>query len=308
MPATNTNHCPGSIAGQLLVARRRTTAAANFTAAMYRIAKTYQRAWRGQMRMRSSGDRPPSQNATMAGANVPGRNSAGRNGVPTGSSAARLQSAQLSAKVRPKNLSNELRHWRRDSLEERSEVVAPIVPHAVDEESGRSIDAALHAAHEVIPHFGAVRTGVERAAETVGIEAQLPGVFDQVVILERELPLEQPVVHLPERALRTGGLGRLGGVLGLGVDLRQREVAEDKPQPRAELLLHFLHDRVGVTAVRALEIAVLHHGERRILCPARVIPRAHRHGQVRAVFTPAHGPLPAAAATRAPRECRPLRG
>jgi hypothetical protein len=41
------------------------------------------------------------------------------------------------------------------------------------------------------------------------------------------LALEQGVVVLPELALRAGGLGRLGRLLGVGMDARQRKVTVD---------------------------------------------------------------------------------
>src|SRR5438309_2328456 len=108
-----------------------------------------------------------------------------------------------------------------------------------------------------------------------GVEPELAGVLDQVIVLERELALEQPIVHLPELPLRAGRFGRFGGVLRVQVQLGERKVAEHKPEARAQALPHLLHDRVGATAMRALEVAVLdqrHRGVRRTL---HVIPLAH---------------------------------
>src|SRR2546427_9276673 len=45
--------------------------------------------------------------------------------------------------------------------------------------------------------------------------------------------------------------------LRVQVQLGERKVAEHKPEARAQALPHLLHDRVGATAMRALEVAVL---------------------------------------------------
>ena len=62
-----------------------------------------------------------------------------------------------------------------------------------------------------------------------GIEAKLSGVLDQVVVLERELPLKQAIVHHPELALRPRRLRHFGGVLGMHVHLLEGKVAEHEP-------------------------------------------------------------------------------
>ena len=119
-----------------------------------------------------------------------------------------------------------------------------------------------------------------------------------MIVVERELPLEQPIVHLPERALRGSGLGRFRGVLGLGMDHRQREFTEDKAELRAQPPLQFLDGGIRSAAVRTLKIPVLHQCQRRILAPNAVIIRPDRHRQVGAVVTPAHGHPPVASTLR----------
>src|SRR5207249_2996637 len=76
------------------------------------------------------------------------------------------------------------------------------------------------------------------ALEARGVEPELPGVLDQVIVLERELALEQPIVHLPELPLRAGRFGRFGGVLRVQMQLGERKVAEHEPEARAQALPH----------------------------------------------------------------------
>ena len=71
-------------------------------------------------------------------------------------------------------------------------------------------------------------------------------------------------MHLPEGALVSGGLGGLGGELGVGVDVVEREVPPHVPDV-AVAGQQFPDDGLGLAAVGALEVAVLDDGDR---CPA----------------------------------------
>ena len=82
--------------------------------------------------------------------------------------------------------------------------------------------------------------------------------------------VEQQVVHLPERALGGGGLGGLGGELGVRVHVAQRQVPPDVADV-AEVAQQLADDRLGLAAVRALEVAVLDDGDRRVGRPADVV-------------------------------------
>ena len=82
--------------------------------------------------------------------------------------------------------------------------------------------------------------------------------------------VEQQVVHLPERALVGGGLGRLGGELRVRVDVVQRQVPPHVPDV-AVVGQQFPDDRLGLAAVGALEVAVLDDGDRRAGGPADVV-------------------------------------
>ena len=98
---------------------------------------------------------------------------------------------------------------------------------------------------------------------------------------EGRLPVEEPVVHLPERALLAGRFGRLGRLFGVLVHVDEREmaehVAEFAPRGREELADH----RLGLSAVRALEIAVLDQRHGRVGGTSDVIAfRVDRIGEI----------------------------
>jgi hypothetical protein len=100
--------------------------------------------------------------------------------------------------------------------------------------------------------------GLKILFETGRIQSELGGVSDQISILESILVLEEVVVHLPEFALRAGRLGSFGGVLGVGVTVGEREIAEYQPHPIAKMILDVDHDWISLEAMRALVVAVFH--------------------------------------------------
>jgi len=158
------------------------------------------------------------------------------------------------------------RMWLRP-LERRGEaflVPRLIVPHAVDEERGRAVHPAPHSAHEVVSHAALVRPRRQLARHPAAVEPELLGVSDQMLVVQGELPLEQPIVHLPELPLCPSCLGHLGGVLRVRVQLREREVAEREPQARSHATPDLFHDGVRLTAVGTLEVAVLDQRRRRV--------------------------------------------
>src|ERR1700756_3481350 len=79
------------------------------------------------------------------------------------------------------------------------------------------------------------------------------------------------VVHFPELVLRSSGLGRFSRNLGIGVDLRERKIAEDKAKFVAESSLNLLSNRVGCSAVRTLIVAVFHEGHGRVCWPLNMV-------------------------------------
>ena len=87
---------------------------------------------------------------------------------------------------------------------------------------------------------------------------------------QRVLVLEQQIVHLPERALRGGRLGRLGGDLRVRMHVGERQVPPDVAHV-AEVGEQLAHDGFGPAAVRALEVAVLDERDRRVVGAADVV-------------------------------------
>jgi hypothetical protein len=94
------------------------------------------------------------------------------------------------------------------------------------------------------------------AGEALHIEVELLRVADEVGWSERVLVVEQQVVHRPERVLVGGGFGCLGSELGMGMNVVQRQVAPYVADV-AELAQELSDERLGLSAVRAFEVAVL---------------------------------------------------
>ncbi len=114
--------------------------------------------------------------------------------------------------------------------------------------------------------------------ERVDIETQKAGMAQQVGQLERAC-LEQPVVHRPEHALRTSGLGRFGRDSSIRMCACEREVTEHERKPVAELALDGCDIWMRERAVRAFEVAVLDELHRRVDRPRDVITRQDRQEQ-----------------------------
>jgi hypothetical protein len=89
-------------------------------------------------------------------------------------------------------------------LGEAADLVGAVAAPAVDEENGR-------------------------AGDTVEVEAELPGVADQIARGKRLLVGEQEIVHLPEGTLRRRGLGRLGAQLRMRMNVAQWQVPPHVP-------------------------------------------------------------------------------
>jgi hypothetical protein len=95
-------------------------------------------------------------------------------------------------------------------------------------------------------------------------------------------------VHLPELTLAACCFGSLRGVHRMRVRRFDREVPEHETGAAAEALEHELDRWRSLLAGRALEIAVLDDGHRRMLGAERVIGGADRNCEIDRVA--AHGP------------------
>ena len=147
-----------------------------------------------------------------------------------------------------------------DRRTERLDVVGTVVALAVDEERRRARDPAEVGADSTscatrVSWSRPRRSSWKRSVSRPSSRRTAPGRAAQLVLVG-----EQQVVHLPERALGGRGLRRLGGELRVGVHVGQRQV----PPHVAEVGVgqQFAHDRLGLAAVGALEVAVLDDRDR----------------------------------------------
>ena len=102
--------------------------------------------------------------------------------------------------------------------------------------------------------------------EPRGVQAELPGVFEEIPAGERALVGQQQVVHGPEGALRRGRLGGFGRELRVRVHVVQRQVPPHVPDV-AEVSQQLTYDGLGEAAVGALEVGVFHQGDRGVPGP-----------------------------------------
>ncbi len=144
---------------------------------------------------------------------------------------------------------------------------------AVDEEGRRAAGAARLGADHVLLDAAQVAAVLERAGHLLDVDPDAAGVAEQVLELELVLVVEQLVVGLPESALHAGLLHRLGGQLGMGVDVDQRQVADHVAEVVAE------PSRAAPSPCRsrgrrgALEVGVLDQRPRRVDRAADVVAR-----------------------------------
>ena len=111
------------------------------------------------------------------------------------------------------------------------------------------------------------------------IESQLANVRQQVIVVQRTLPSEQQVVHLPKLPMCARRLGDLGRGLGVGVRLDHGEVPEYKANTLPQVVQHTLELGKCATAERALEVGVLDEGNAGVGRSPDVVPRAHVGGE-----------------------------
>src|SRR5262245_29837780 len=171
------------------------------------------------------------------------------------------------------------------------EIVGVVVPRTVDVEGRRSVDAAAHAADEVLVDACGMDMLRELPLERVDIEPEPLGIAAEVLVAQATLVLVERVVHLPELPLARSRLGRLGCLLGVRVGRRDREVAKDESELLAHSRLDLFDDRVRRTAIRALVIAVLEEGHSGVGRTLDVIAlRVDGNGQLGAPLRSAHEP------------------
>ncbi len=107
--------------------------------------------------------------------------------------------------------------------------------------------------------------------EALDVEADFPGIRDEIPLAEPVLVGEQLLVHLPERALRARRLRGLSRELGVWMHVGERQMAPHVPDLIAEGREQLADHRLRLPAVRALEVAVFEQRDRRIVRPAHVV-------------------------------------
>ncbi len=150
----------------------------------------------------------------------------------------------------------------------------------IDEEGRRSIDPTAHPAQKIFPHAISKGTRRQIALELRRIEAEIPGVLEQVGIIKALLVFIEGVVHLPKLPLGARCLRCRGSLLGMGMHSLQGKVAKDEAQLVAKLPLKLLDNGVGCSTIGALEVPILKQREWRRCGPLRVIARANGKGEM----------------------------
>jgi hypothetical protein len=154
-----------------------------------------------------------------------------------------------------------------------------IVLLAVDEKARRSVDAALHSAHEIVPYPALESPLGDIFHKLRDVETELSGVLHERFLGQSLLILIESVVHFPEFSGHGGGFGRLSREFGTGMCLGQGEISEDKAQFAPESRLEILDDRVSLTAIGALIISIFEQGRRGLGGALNVIGFRDRNGQ-----------------------------
>ena len=84
-------------------------------------------------------------------------------------------------------------------------------------------------------------------------------------------------MHLPKASMLACELGGLGRALGIGMDLRQRKVAEDEPKLLAEMLLYGLDDGIGGPTRGTFVVAIFDQRNRGVRITLDVVGCTHRN-------------------------------
>src|SRR5260370_9340716 len=95
------------------------------------------------------------------------------------------------------------------------------------------------------------------ALERRDVEAEPGRISQQVAVLERLLPMEQQLVHVPEPVLQRWGLGRRRGRESVRVDAGQWKMPVREPHVPVKPAFDLLDRVEGPPRVWALVIAVL---------------------------------------------------
>src|SRR5918995_878991 len=144
-----------------------------------------------------------------------------------------------------------------DGVQQDLGLVATATDDTVDEQCrGRRHLARSQGALHVSLHARQHDTRPSIVLEAAHVEIQLRGIPPQVVLTQRVLPVEEQLMHLPERALQRRRLRRGGRGQGIWVDLGQGKVPERDPHSLPRPTPHSLELAKGPPRVRTLVIAI----------------------------------------------------
>jgi hypothetical protein len=145
----------------------------------------------------------------------------------------------------------------------------------VDKKAGRPVHPAPDPAFKIRLYPLRDLRLFKIAFEFFNIHPDIGRIFHQVAIPQVFLVFENNIVHLPKLSLYPGGLGRYGGMHGIGVGVSQWEITKYEFQVLSQLSLDIFDQRVGAPAMRALIIAILHQFYRGVLRALDMIPGVH---------------------------------
>jgi hypothetical protein len=139
---------------------------------------------------------------------------------------------------------------------------------------------ALAAPVEVLADALQVDFVIHLGCESGVIERQLLGVAEQMLLIEVRLIREKQVVHFPKASLRSGALGGLCGPQGMRMYRLLRKVSIGEEDLILKALEKQFYRGRRLLACWALEVAVLHHRDRRVWVAQNVIRPVHRLSEI----------------------------
>jgi len=154
-----------------------------------------------------------------------------------------------------------------------------IVAHAVDEKGWSAVHSTADAAAEVIANFLDVSASRQLARYALWIDPDLRRIGEKISVLQRILVVKEEIVHLPEMPLCARRLGCLCRSFGVRMRLREGKVSKNKSEGTAHVAPDTLNYRMGATAVRTFEVAVLNECHRCVGGTYRVVTVTNRYYQ-----------------------------
>src|SRR5262249_46867463 len=141
--------------------------------------------------------------------------------------------------------------------EQRIEAVLVIVANTVHKEGGRPIDPTLKSGLEILKDTARVEVFSQLVVKSGDIKLQPNCVSTEAFTGWWMAALVDAPVHIPEPALRAGGLHSFGRQHAHGVSVHDREMAHDHEQFIAEPLANAIDDPHRCLTGGTFEVCVL---------------------------------------------------